>query len=318
MTQVHWTMQTLVFGSHSLLNRIRRSIKAQQLREKKESNPDRVFAIGNNEYEDVPIEECFKYVTLLNLRNWEKLGDRYVTEQVYVHSKLMIVDDLYAILGSANINDRSLLGTRDSELAVLVVDDNAARKDICGNGKALPVRGFAHTLRREVWRKIFGLTGKGRPAKELESAVEHPGSPASWKAIQQVARTNTDLYENAFYFIPRNKDPYARDKNKKASASIWPTWNAQDISQREMMSFNADFWVQARHRPAATKLTQVKGYITLLPIEWTKGENNNFGYHTALVVHNDAKPLAPQEHEKEPIMARVGGDVMRNPTELNI
>jgi len=30
----------------------------------------------------------------------------------------MIVDDLHVILGSANINDRSLSGKRDSELAV--------------------------------------------------------------------------------------------------------------------------------------------------------------------------------------------------------
>ncbi len=30
----------------------------------------------------------------------------------------MIVDDKVVILGSANINDRSMLGTRDSELAV--------------------------------------------------------------------------------------------------------------------------------------------------------------------------------------------------------
>ena len=30
----------------------------------------------------------------------------------------MIVDDNYVIMGSANINDRSMLGTRDSEIAV--------------------------------------------------------------------------------------------------------------------------------------------------------------------------------------------------------
>ncbi len=30
----------------------------------------------------------------------------------------MIVDDKYVILGSANINDRSMLGSRDSEIAV--------------------------------------------------------------------------------------------------------------------------------------------------------------------------------------------------------
>lgn len=32
----------------------------------------------------------------------------------------MIVDDFYAILGSANINDWSMEGDRDSELAVLM------------------------------------------------------------------------------------------------------------------------------------------------------------------------------------------------------
>ncbi|KAG8228995.1 hypothetical protein J437_LFUL009158 [Ladona fulva] len=43
-----------------------------------------------------------------------------VTELVYVHSKLMIVDDRVVICGSANINDRSMLGKRDSEIAVVI------------------------------------------------------------------------------------------------------------------------------------------------------------------------------------------------------
>ncbi len=43
-----------------------------------------------------------------------------VSELVYVHSKLMIVDDMVTIIGSANINDRSMLGNRDSELAIIV------------------------------------------------------------------------------------------------------------------------------------------------------------------------------------------------------
>eukprot|EP00094_Tigriopus_californicus_P007112 TCALIF_06847-PA protein Name:"Similar to PLD1 Phospholipase D alpha 1 (Oryza sativa subsp. japonica)" AED:0.00 eAED:0.00 QI:0/0.87/0.66/0.88/1/1/9/545/745 len=37
---------------------------------------------------------------------------------IYVHSKLMVIDDSYLITGSANINQRSLDGDRDSELAV--------------------------------------------------------------------------------------------------------------------------------------------------------------------------------------------------------
>ncbi|XP_043726343.1 phospholipase D gamma 1-like [Telopea speciosissima] len=37
---------------------------------------------------------------------------------IYVHSKGMIVDDEYIILGSANINQRSMEGTRDTEIAM--------------------------------------------------------------------------------------------------------------------------------------------------------------------------------------------------------
>jgi phospholipase D1/2 len=37
---------------------------------------------------------------------------------IYVHSKLMVVDDEYIVVGSANINQRSLDGTRDSEIAI--------------------------------------------------------------------------------------------------------------------------------------------------------------------------------------------------------
>jgi phosphatidylserine/phosphatidylglycerophosphate/cardiolipin synthase-like enzyme len=36
-------------------------------------------------------------------------GKRVVTEQIYVHSKVMIIDDRVCIIGSANINDRSKL-----------------------------------------------------------------------------------------------------------------------------------------------------------------------------------------------------------------
>lgn len=37
---------------------------------------------------------------------------------IYVHSKGMIVDDEFVLMGSANINQRSLEGTRDTEIAM--------------------------------------------------------------------------------------------------------------------------------------------------------------------------------------------------------
>ena len=41
-----------------------------------------------------------------HFRTWSELCGSPVTELVYIHSKLMIVDDKIVICGSANINDR--------------------------------------------------------------------------------------------------------------------------------------------------------------------------------------------------------------------
>ncbi len=57
------------------------------------------------------------YIHFFGMRTWSELNGKLITEIVYVHSKLLIVDDRACIIGSANINDRSLSGTRDSEVS---------------------------------------------------------------------------------------------------------------------------------------------------------------------------------------------------------
>lgn len=44
-----------------------------------------------------------KYISFYGLRNWAKFGEQFITEQVYIHAKMMIVDDRVAIIGSGNI-----------------------------------------------------------------------------------------------------------------------------------------------------------------------------------------------------------------------
>lgn len=72
-----------------------------------------------------------------------------VTEIIYVHSKLMIVDDRMAICGSANINDRSLLGNRDSEFCVVIQD----REEVYGrfDGKPVRVGKFCSSWRKKIF-----------------------------------------------------------------------------------------------------------------------------------------------------------------------
>ncbi|KAI9915932.1 hypothetical protein PsorP6_008323 [Peronosclerospora sorghi] len=63
------------------------------------------------------------YVSFFGLRKDGIMANGCVsTDQIYIHSKLMIVDDRCAIIGSANINDRSMNGDRDSEIALMVED----------------------------------------------------------------------------------------------------------------------------------------------------------------------------------------------------
>lgn len=51
------------------------------------------------------------------------MSGKPVSEIVYIHSKLLIVDDEKAVLGSANLNDRSMRGFHDSELAICVQEN---------------------------------------------------------------------------------------------------------------------------------------------------------------------------------------------------
>ncbi|KAG2183933.1 hypothetical protein INT44_008944 [Umbelopsis vinacea] len=79
----------------------------------------------------------------------------YVSEQLYIHTKLMIVDDRIVIIGSANLNDRSQLGNRDSEIAMLIEDTDTVPSKM--NGKEYKASRFAHTLRMQLFKEHLGL-----------------------------------------------------------------------------------------------------------------------------------------------------------------
>ncbi|XP_027339721.1 phospholipase D gamma 1-like isoform X3 [Abrus precatorius] len=70
---------------------------------------------------------------------------------IYVHSKGMIVDDEYVILGSANINQRSMEGTRDSEIAMGAYQPHHtwARKHSYPHGQI-------HGYRMSLWAEHTG------------------------------------------------------------------------------------------------------------------------------------------------------------------
>lgn len=129
---MYWQYQTIYRGENSL------------------------FGILEKEFPKVDIND---YITFSSMRHWDfcpKSPQNLVTEQVYVHSKCMIVDDKYAIIGSANINDRSLAKGRDSEICVLIED--VEKIEIKMGGEKFYARKFAHYLRVNLWKVILMLT----------------------------------------------------------------------------------------------------------------------------------------------------------------
>lgn len=97
------------------------------------------------------------YIQFYSLRAWGKIGpDKALTsEQLYIHAKCMIVDDRHVIIGSANINERSMLGSRDSEVAAVVRDKDMI--DSVMGDAPYKVGRFPHTLRMRLMREHLGL-----------------------------------------------------------------------------------------------------------------------------------------------------------------
>ncbi|XP_061966960.1 phospholipase D beta 2-like [Populus nigra] len=71
---------------------------------------------------------------------------------IYVHSKGMIVDDEYVILGSANINQRSMEGTRDTEIAM-----GAYQPQHTWARKQSNPLGQIHGYRMSLWAEHTGV-----------------------------------------------------------------------------------------------------------------------------------------------------------------
>jgi len=136
----------------------------------------------------------------------------------------MIVDDRKVIMGSANINDRSQKGNGDSEICLVVEDEDMM--DSIMDGQPYLVSRFAASLRRRLYREHLGLlapqiveddeqrvTSFMRPAphandydfgSEEDVAVEDPLSQATQLLCNETARKNREIFTEIFRPVPTN------------------------------------------------------------------------------------------------------------------
>lgn len=135
---------------------------------------------------------------------------RAVLSQVYVHSKLLLVDDQVAVVGSANINDRSMLGSRDSEVCVRVAAEQHE-----------PVGGF----RERLCRVHLGLP--------QDAPVPIPGLLQQW---HQVAASNTCALSKAFQAIPGPQLPtvlsWSRAQERDLASKLWSEAERERIASQ--------------------------------------------------------------------------------------
>ncbi|CAH1104900.1 unnamed protein product [Psylliodes chrysocephalus] len=216
----HWNYVSISQGKDALLNRLK--------------------AAG--------IHDPSEYITFYGLRNHACLNSEPLTELIYVHSKLMIVDDKTVICGSANINDRSLIGKRDSEVAVIIEDETFL--DGVMNGNAFPCGKFAGSLRKHLFKEHLGLLNKTDEVFDID--VSDPIAKRFYKDVwYQTASLNTEFYEKVFHCLPSDNVQTFADLRKNHEEK--PLW-IEELSKAEKM------------------LETIQGHIVLLPLNFLSKE----------------------------------------------
>ena len=191
----------------------------QGLRSGRWDSVSECYMLGGVDIRSVPWE---------NGNVWEM--DAFVSEELYVHSKVLIADDRVVICGSANLNDRSQNGDHDSEIAVIVEDPTPV--DSYMDGRPWRASKFAATLRRQLFRKHLGLVraqDMQRPDANFEPIgvpniydfgssedrlVVDPLSDSFLNLWNSRAHRNTVAFGQAFHPVPHDDVRTWKDYDK--------------------------------------------------------------------------------------------------------
>jgi len=225
--------------------------------------------------------------------------DAFVSEELYIHSKLLIADDRKVICGSANLNDRSQLGSHDSEIAVLIEDQEEI--DSYMAGRPWKAKKFAASLRRQLFRKHIGLL----PAQDMQCpdanfmpvghdpnvydwgsredhAVADPLAPSFMNLWKATAANNTDAFRAVFHPVPddgvknwkqynayfeRFFKPGEAEKSSKVDAGRPSTWKAGHVVAESFPPGEEGL------RQVKDVLSTIKGNLVEMPLLFLKEEN---------------------------------------------
>ena len=220
--------------------------------------------------------------------------DAFVSEELYIHSKLLIADDQIVICGSANLNDRSQLGDHDSEIAIIIHDPKTVESSM--DGQPWRASEFAASLRREIFRKHLGLLkpqDMERPDANYEPVgipnqydwgsqedrqVVDPISDEFWNLWNWRAHTNTQAFGKVFHPVPSDEV-----KNWKQYDEYYSRFFGQDQKAKEKKKPSLYKWghVVAENfapgeqgvREVKEILSTIKGNLVEMPLIFLKEED---------------------------------------------
>uniref|UniRef100_UPI00398F5682 phospholipase D2-like isoform X2 n=1 Tax=Pristiophorus japonicus TaxID=55135 RepID=UPI00398F5682 len=196
-TILHFTFRSMCRGEYSIVERLKKDMGS----------------------------EWVNYISFGGLRTHAELDNSPVSELIYIHSKMLIADDRQVIIGSANINDRSMLGKRDSEMAVLVEDSEMVTSVM--DGEEYQAGRFAHHLRLQCFKIHLGLS---------DDQVADIQDPVSDRCFQEIwnatATTNATIFDQVFKCLPSNSAPSLVELREFVSTPGLVTENPEEARER--------------------------------------------------------------------------------------
>uniref|UniRef100_K7GJ20 Phospholipase n=1 Tax=Pelodiscus sinensis TaxID=13735 RepID=K7GJ20_PELSI len=190
-------------------------------------------------------DKWINYISFCGLRTYAELEGNLVTELIYVHSKLLIADDDTVIIGSANINDRSMLGKRDSEMAIIVQDAKTIPSVM--DGKDYKAGQFAQSLRLRCFRVVLGCSA------DLSTDLQDPVCDKFFKEVWvSTAARNATIFDKVFRCLPND------EVNNLAQLRDF-------ITKSKLVTTDA--------AKAAEELKKIHGFLVQFPFRFLHEEN---------------------------------------------
>lgn len=200
------------------------------------------------------VDNWSEYLHFSSYRKAANVRGKPVQEIIYPHSKLMIVDDQHVIIGSSNINDRSMMGDRDSEVAIYAYDESEE---------------FGKSLRLKIWSVALGL--------ETDDSIleECPSSDAMFNHWKTVANENFEIFDDIFAILPNEivdaMPAYEGSFFGEEASEAYLQWKER-YDERQIQ--NADFPSEG-----LDKIEAINGTLVKHPLGFLKKEKKirNFG-----------------------------------------